>query len=262
MPAAPQLNAYVNAFTPPQQKGLPQTAMQPMMPPNMIQPVGYNPMMPTQGYPGGPNPMFAQQMMYQQMMQPPMMPYGYRPGPGMMYPYPPMMPPPNGMMNPMASSGPALNFARQYTGPQPPNPFMANPQMQSGIPYGGVQPVGYQQPMVAPQYQAAMQVEHLFRMMRESPYPSQREMAAQSLVGFDWRTNPRILDMLLAGAAGDPAPSVRLGCIGCLGRIQAAVPPVLDLLNKMRADPDPRVRQEAEQTLGRLGQLGATARAN
>jgi hypothetical protein len=44
--------------------------------------------------------------------------------------------------------------------------------------------------------------------------------------------------------------------------MQAAVEPVFSTLNSMRNDIDPRVRQEVQQTLIRLGQTATAGRGN
>lgn len=223
VPNAPGLNAYVNAFSPPPA---------PKGTPNM--PQMQSPMQPqAQAMPPFANPALMQQMMQQQMMQ------------QMMAQQQQMM-----MMQMMAqqqmpgyaqpSTGPMTNFARHYTGPQAPNPFGAQP----------IQPVSYAPPMMNP----AQQIEALVRVLRESPYPPQREWAAQTLARFEWRANPQIVPALLQSATQDPAASVRANCVSCLGRMQAAVEPVFGTLNLLRNDIDPRVRQEVEQAFQRLGQ--------
>jgi hypothetical protein len=258
LPEAPNLNAYVNAFTPPPPpKAAPQQQpMQGMMAPQASAPYG-NPMMTQQMMP-------QQQIMTQQQM---MMLYGYRPNPAMMYPYTPQQPM---MAQGMLSQGPMANFSRQYVGPQAPNPFAANPAVQTGYapaPYPPMvpmhammpqqptmQPVAYQQQPVPSQQQTiTQQVEQLIKVMRESPYPAQREWAAQSLTSFEWRAHPQIVPALLQSASHDPAASVRAGCVYCLGRMQAAVEPVFGTLYAMRNDIDPRVRAEVEQAVTRLG---------
>jgi hypothetical protein len=208
--------------------------------------------------------MTQQQIMTQQQM---MMLYGYRPNPAMMYPYTPQQPM---MAQGMLSQGPMANFSRQYVGPQAPNPFAANPAVQTGYapaPYPPMvpmhammpqqptmQPVAHQQQPVPSQQQTiTQQVEQLIKVMRESPYPAQREWAAQSLTSFEWRAHPQIVPALLQSASHDPAASVRAGCVYCLGRMQAAVEPVFGTLYAMRNDIDPRVRAEVEQAVTRLG---------
>jgi hypothetical protein len=135
-----------------------------------------------------------------------------------------------------------------------PYPPIQAPQ-QPMMPQYQTQPVTYQQPTAAPmQPIAGGQVDQLIKVLRESPYPAQREWAAQSLTSFEWRTHPQIVPNLLQSASQDPAPSVRAGCVYCLGRMQAAVEPVFNTLHSLRNDIDPRVRQEVEQTFVRLGQ--------
>jgi hypothetical protein len=266
LPDAPQLNAYVNAFSaPPAPKGAPQMPQQGMMPQQAMMPYG-NPMMPY----GNP------------MMQP-MQPYGYGYPQAPAYtmsPYGPQGP----MMNPMmaqqmpyrqpmmVSQGPTANYGRQYMGPMPPqNPF-APPVMPAGYGYppmmpqqqmmpqqpmmpqqSMVQPVAYQQMMQTPAAQT-QQVEQLIRVMRENAYPAQREWAAQMLASYEWRMHPQIVPALLQSAAQDPAATVRAGCVTCLGRMQAAVEPVFGTLHAMRGDIDPRVRTAVEQAFVQLGQ--------
>ena len=259
IPDGPHLNAYVNAFSAqPQPKGMQQQIpMQGMMPPQMMAMAPY-------GY-----PMMTQQQMQQQMLQQAMMQYGYRPNPYMPQ-YPMMAQAPQGYGYPMPSQGPINNYSRQYTGPQPPNPFAANPAVQTGyapmmpqqqmmpmqqmMPQQPVQPVNYQPAQPTQQVAITQQVEQLIKVLRESSYPSQREWAAQSLTSFEWRAHPQIVPALLSSASQDPAASVRAGCVACLGRMNAAVEPVFGTLHAMRNDIDPRVRQEVEQAFVRLGQ--------
>jgi len=235
LPDAPQLNAYVNAFSPPPA------------------PPGAAPQ-PTPAYMG--NPMMTQQqaMMHHQMMaqQQMMMQFGYRPSPGMMNPY-------------MPSSGPMANASRYYTGPLPPNLVGGNPMAHTGfmptmpmhamMPQPApIQPVSFQQPTMPVQQQSmSQQVDQLIKTMRESPYPSQREWSAHSLTSFDWRAHPQVVPALIQSASQDPAPKVRAGCVSCLARMNVAVEPVVNLCHALRHDVDAGVRQEAEQALIRFG---------
>lgn len=235
LPEPPQLNAYVNAFSPaPSPKPAPPTAASI---PQWMQP---NPAMVQQ------QQMMQQQLMQQHMLQQQiLMAHGYRPNPNMMQGYMPQGAP---------SQGPMTNGSPMYAGPMPPqNPF-APPMMPTmpTMPMAQVQPVNYQAPM--PQPTMNQQIEQMIKLMRESPYPSQREVAAQSLANFDWKAHPHIVPALLQGASQDPAASVRAGCVSCLGRMGAALEPVMTTLQTMRNDIDPRVRQEVEQALGRLAQ--------
>jgi len=63
-----------------------------------------------------------------------------------------------------------------------------------------MQPVSYQQPTMPPQQpmppqqqSVQQQIGELIKVMRESPYPSQREWSAQSLTSFDWHAHPHII---------------------------------------------------------------------
>jgi hypothetical protein len=261
LPEAPQLNAYVNAFTPPPQpKPAAPTAASV---PDWMQP---NPAMQQQQQ---QQMMMQQQMMQQQMLQQQiLMAQGYRPNPHMMNGYMPQG-------NPMPSPGPTNNGSRMYAGPMPPNTPFAAPMMPGYPPMVPMQPMQPMQPMMpqqpmqpnpamqqvsyqqppTPQQAMAQQVEQLVKVMRESPYPSQRETAAQSLTNFDWRVSPQIIPALVQGASQDPASSVRAGCVNCLCRMGAAVEPVLGTLHQMRNDTDPRVRQEVERALMAFGQM-------
>lgn len=266
MPDAPQLNAYVNAFSHP---AAPKPA-QPQGPsqiPQWMQP-NQNAMMQQQMM--QQQALMQQQILQQQMIQQQMMQHQamlaqtYRPNAYPTNPY-------ASYGNPTPSQGPMSNTARHYTGPMPPgNPYQSNPVMPAGYMPSNYPPTAPmhammppQQPMVQqasyqpmPMQQTAsgQQIEHLIKVMRESPYPAQREWAAQSLMSFEWRAHPQVVPALLSSASQDPAASVRAGCVNCLGRMGAAVEPVFGVLHGMRNDIDPRVRQEVEQAFVRLGQ--------
>jgi hypothetical protein len=135
-------------------------------------------------------------------------------------------------------------------GPAPIAPVSHVPMMP---PHAYVQPAAYQ-PMPMQQPTPGMHIEELIKALQESLYPAQREMAAQSLMNFDWRAHPQIVPALLGAARQDPAASVRAGCVSCLGRMGASVGPVMSTLQSMRNDIDPRVRQEVDAALVRLGQ--------
>lgn len=243
MPEAPQLNMHVNGFSPPP---VPKGAMQPY--------VGH-PMAMTNLY---ANPMLVQQMMYQQAMMQQhqqqyamMQQYGYRPNPYMMQNV--------GYASTPPSQGPIANGGRYYAGPMPPN-ALGQAMGPMIYPPAGPQPpmiqhMNYQQPAM-PTQQSIMtqQAAQIIRVLRESPYPSQREAAAQSLTSFEWRANPQILTALLQSASQDPAPNVRAGCVNSLGRMKAAVEPVFGTLQALRSDVDPRVRHEVEAAFANLGQ--------
>ena len=93
----------------------------------------------------------------------------------------------------------------------------------------------------------------VLKVLRESPYPAQREWASNTLGTYDWRSHPEVVQVLLHGAQQDPAATVRASCVYSLGHMNAASEPVVSTLYTLRNDGDPRVRQEVEQALVRLG---------
>lgn len=83
-------------------------------------------------------------------------------------------------------------------------------------------------------------------ILRDSPYPSQREVAVESLAAANWHTDPNVIPILVETATEDAAPTVRLACVRCLVSMGANTAPVLEALQKLQADPDARVRREVE----------------
>jgi hypothetical protein len=83
--------------------------------------------------------------------------------------------------------------------------------------------------------------------------PSQREWAAECLARQDWRAQPQILGALVTAARVDPAAAVRAGCVRALGKMKANTLPVVQTVQSLKSDRDPRVRQEVDETLAALG---------
>lgn len=223
IPDPPQANRYVNAFTPTQNGRPMQPGTMAMVPPN-----------------------FAY-----------MNPYLTQPG---MVPMPRM----NGHMMPMQSASVAnpyaamrpiahVNYPIHYQGPMPPNPMM-RPQvapMYYGHPVP-MYPAMHMVPSPAMPMQS-MNVEHLMQMLRDSPYPSQREWAARTLTAGDARMQQHIVPVLVEAAQKDPAASVRAGCVACLSHMGLPPNQMHDTLFALQNDTDPRVRQEVTQALARTG---------
>jgi hypothetical protein len=92
----------------------------------------------------------------------------------------------------------------------------------------------------------------LLAMLRDSLYPSQREWVAERLTHAEFRGQPQVMDALLTAAHDDPAPMVRAGCVRSLVRLKVNSVPVINVVRGLQADPDPRVRQEADQALAVL----------
>ncbi len=253
IPSAPQANAYVNAFTPPPQS-------QPAMPGGGMPPAPYGMPAPMayQGY--GMNPYYAaqQRMMYPYAQQAMPAAYGYPyPQQAMMpamYPY---------AMNQAMQAGYPMNLPRNYPGPQAPYPY-ANPAAPTAVTQTSYAPPATSNPVGDPQQSmpAVSQIEQLAKVLRESPYPSQREWAAHAMTAMDTRSHALVLPLLLQAATRDPAPTVRAGCVHCLPRLCVTPEAYTATLQTLRGDADPRVRQEVEQVLARPGQARAVSGSN
>lgn len=98
--------------------------------------------------------------------------------------------------------------------------------------------------------------DQLVSSLREALAPSQREWAAEGLAKVNWRQHPQVVPTLLAGAREDPAQPVRLACIKALVKLKANTPEVLTVIEALKTDSDPQVRQEAEQALSLLKSVG------
>lgn len=136
--------------------------------------------------------------------------------------------PPTNMQPPMAQGA----FVMDQNGTMP------NPNLSAGYSQG-------QEP--SPQ---AMQ--QMLAALRDSLYPSQREWAAESLATVDWRSNPHIVQALVTAAKDDPAATVRAGCVRCLAKMNVNTAPVLTVIQGLKTDADPRVRQEVDIALDML----------
>jgi hypothetical protein len=96
------------------------------------------------------------------------------------------------------------------------------------------------------------QIAQLMALMRDSVYPSQREWAAESMAQYDWHSHPEMAQALLTGAREDPAATVRAACVHCLAKMNVNTAPVINAIQSMRADMDPRVRHEVDAALSIL----------
>ena len=146
-----------------------------------------------------------------------------------------MMPP--GMMPPAMAGGPAMMQPAMPGG----QPMMQPPAMP--VPQGGA-------PACDPQ--AAGQ---LMQTLRDALYPTQREWAAETLAGMDWRTHPQVFDALLTAAREDPAATVRSTCVRCLSGMNVNSALLAMTLQALRSDADPRVRMEVEDALAKMPQM-------
>jgi hypothetical protein len=97
------------------------------------------------------------------------------------------------------------------------------------------------------------EMQRWLNVLRDSLYPSQREWAAETLSVVDWRCNPKVVEAMVAGAREDPAATVRAACVRCLSKMKVSTPEVVSVVTALKADSDPRVRQEVDQAMLTLG---------
>ena len=171
----------------------------------------------------------------------------------------------NAFTAPEASSLASLTPQAMGPGGQPmmqrsPNAAMAAqlvPAMGTPAPQGLV-PAGYQMALSSQEHLSA--AEHLERMqalLHDSIYPSHREWAVESLAAtVDWHSHPQVVQIMLTAARNDPAATVRAACVRCLCKMNANTVPVVTTIKTLKADPDPRVRQEADKALSMMGPDG------
>jgi hypothetical protein len=202
----------------------------------------------------------------------PMMPPAYAQAPGgMPNPYPV---PPGFVPNPYYAMGPGMpppamtpGFSPVYRGPMPPNPFAGTPVMPAS--YMPSAPASSMNPAMDRQGAPTStgmtsrvanpeMVHQLTATLRDALYPSQRELAANGLTAYDWRSNPTVLSALLTAAREDPAASVRAASVRCLVKMNIPGSQAVSVLQALCSDNDAHVRQEAEQALARLGSTAST----
>jgi hypothetical protein len=130
--------------------------------------------------------------------------------------------------------------------PQPLPPGMRQQMMMAAV--AQQQQAAMMQMAMAQQYQAAMARQRavaaaqqangtpkLLGDLRSSQLPSEREAAVDRLRHSDWKTEPEVLQ----------GPMVRVACVRALGHMRADTFPVIQTLEHLKQDRDPRVRQEA-----------------
>jgi hypothetical protein len=201
-------------------------------------------------------------------------PQGMMPPPGMGMPFPPPhMPPPAVRMGPGA--GAANAFTQGGTSRPIPADFAAptvaanafsdaSPHLLMGAP-GMAPPVQGMPPMPggmppAAGYPAAVHqrrsmwptgasVEQLLTMLGQELSPSLRAWAADRLSRIHWQGRPDVVEALRRSAAKDPAPQVRVACVGALSSMGVRTAPVLQTVQALQKDGDPKVRQAAAEAL-------------
>ncbi|HZV05931.1 MAG TPA: HEAT repeat domain-containing protein [Gemmataceae bacterium] len=134
-------------------------------------------------------------------------------------------------------------------GPQ--GPMAVNPLMS-------VPPTYHDPRMAAPMTASAPQtgVPQLLATLKNSLYPSEREAAIEKLSELNWRVQPLVVESLMKSAREDPAATVRAASVHALVTMKVDSPEAMTLVRSLKADRDPRVRQEAEEALNTLGDTG------
>jgi hypothetical protein len=147
------------------------------------------------------------------------------------------IPPPGGAKTVGQSKKPVVDFLRA----------MWKPSLKEPAPLQSVQIKEMPVPAPAPD---AAQIQ---ATLQNSLLPSRREMAAEILSSLDSHQESTIIPALLQAAGADPAPTVRAACVHCLVKMNANSPEVVSVLMNLKADPDLRVRREANQALISFG---------
>jgi hypothetical protein len=137
----------------------------------------------------------------------------------------------------------------------PAQPPAQAPVMKTPLPTPGpaVQPVqpAVSLPQAQPQAQlgSAVHVPQMLQVLRDSPYPEQREWAAERLSSVSGPMHHMVVQAVVKAAKEDAAPTVQVACIRCLVKLNHATQEVTTALTSLKGDADPRVRHEAGQAL-------------
>jgi hypothetical protein len=89
----------------------------------------------------------------------------------------------------------------------------------------------------------------LVLLLQDAPEVAQREWAVTRLAAEDWSGQEEVLKALLDASHKDPEAKVRLLCIRCLVHKKINSVPTIRVLQSLKTDVDPQVREEAAQAL-------------
>jgi hypothetical protein len=152
----------------------------------------------------------------------------------------------------MAANDPNA-FEHGGMSPAPPRPQMAMMPPPGYYPYPMPMPMP-RMPMAPPMAMAQAPVQEpqtrqLIAVLHGSIMPSEREMAVDQLVYFDWRSQPQVAAAIVEAAKNDPAATVRASCVRALAKMKVNTLPAVQTVQALKNDKDIRVRQEVEQAL-------------
>jgi len=168
----------------------------------------------------------------------------YVPGPArpVMPPRSPMLPASPGMLGTLQLPRPPMPPTSNPAAMTPQSMTMINPLM--AVPPTPVASAAPAQPATVPQMLATL---------KDSVYPSQREWAAEQLSELNLRGQPQVVRSLTKCAKEDPAATVRTACVHALAHMKVNTTDVVAVVQELKNDHDPRVRQEAEEALNAIG---------
>jgi hypothetical protein len=158
--------------------------------------------------------------------------------------YPPARIPQMSAAPAMYPPGTLLALARPAAWPYA-NPAMDRPGVPVTLPAAGSE--------------QAPALSQMLDVLKNSLLPSQREWAAEYLSRLDWRRHPEVLSALTTAARDDPAATVRLACVRCLGRMDVSADLLRSTLTALQNDPSAEVRTAAAQVLGQREPAGDAA---
>jgi hypothetical protein len=146
--------------------------------------------------------------------------------------------------------------------PQPPPPPAARPvtysasTWQDNRPAAAPTPSRPMEPVVsartpvpvtpAPSDSGELNTPQLLGLLKDSPYPSVRELTAKRLVSRGEVTLP-VAEALLHGAKTDIAPGVRAACLRGLMTLHVTGPALAAAAHQLESDKDARVRSTAQE---------------
>lgn len=190
-------------------------------------------------------------------------------------PMPPMMAPNPGQM---AGAGAPRGYPTAPMGGYPMTPqmqqqmqqqmmmqqmAMQRAMMQGGRPMQQMQmptqmPVQMTRPMQAQSQQGGSNVRRLLTTLQNADFPSMREWAADELSKLPAQQHPEAVATLALAAKTDPAGVVRAGCVRALEKMGARSASIVDVIQSLQSDKDPRARLAASQALQSMGIMPET----
>ncbi len=99
--------------------------------------------------------------------------------------------------------------------------------------------------------------DQLLALLQDSNHPDVREWAVKNLLAGRNASNPEVVAALIQMASTDRAAGVRVACLRGLLQLRVSNSAVVDLLPRLKTDPDPEVRRAAQDLGAWLGSRSA-----